>query len=83
MVPTISVPDPLATYIVYGVFMCLVFGQLWFVRRFVPARYGRPIRDWSLLRRLGRRAEPRLETAGEHLLLSPAQTPPVPAHHPA
>lgn len=38
--PTISVPDPLATYIVYGVFLCLCFGQ-WVIGFFVSPRYRR------------------------------------------
>ena len=38
--PTIDVPSPLATYIVYGVFACLCFGQF-AIGFFVPQRYRR------------------------------------------
>jgi hypothetical protein len=39
--PSISVPDPVATFIVYGAFLCLCFGQ-WAIGYFVPQRYRRP-----------------------------------------
>ena len=38
--PTIDVPSPLATYLVYGVFACLCFGQF-AIGFFVPQRYRR------------------------------------------
>ena len=38
--PTISVPSPLATYIVYGTFLCLCFGQ-WVIGFFATPKYGR------------------------------------------
>lgn len=41
--PTISVPHPIATYVVYAVLVALCFGQ-WTVGRLVPGRYGRPRR---------------------------------------
>lgn len=41
--PTITVPDPFATYIVYGVFLCLCLGQC-AVNHYVPQRYRR--RSW-------------------------------------